>query len=233
MNEPHHPLCFRCGDCGQLPRPSPVPPEDLLYEGHRKLAPPAPPAPPIRSQVVNGGPGLTTRPTSYTDDPNLFGVQERECLSRPTSWFRIQIDIDLPHNPQAIGGRCPPPRSSTPHRSPPLQSPPPPRQSLPSSSTSHGVSPSQHQLPHGPRMTRISPHLLEPGHTQGILVDLLFAAAHQHQVKRRSQYTYPPPKVRRESPEILSDGGQQRHAAHPKRRGTRGHCEGPEPEAIE
>ena len=236
MDEPHRPLCFRCGDCGQLPHPSPIPPEDPFYEDHRKPAPPAPPAPPIHYQVFNGGPGLTTRPTSYTDDPNLFRVQERECLSRPTSWFRIQIDIDLPHNPQAIGGRCPPPQSSTPHRSPPLRSlpPPPPWQLLPSSSASHGVSPSQQQLSHGPRMTQIS-----PGHTQGVLVDLLFAAAgsinnhpvHQHQVKHHSRYTYPPPKVRRESPEVASDGAQQHHAAHPKQRGARGCCEGPE--AIE
>jgi len=211
MNEPHRPLCFRCGDCGQLPYPSPIPPENPLYEGHRKLVPPAPPTPPIHYQVAKSGPGLAAWPISHTDNPNLFRAQEREYLSRPTSWFRVQIDIDLPDNPQAIGGRCPPPRPLTPHGSVQLQSPPsllappspppPPQQLSPSSSASHNISPSQHRLSRGPRMTRIPPHLLEPGHTQGVLVDLLFAAAgsinnhpiRRHRVKCHSQYTHPRP----------------------------------------
>ena len=101
--------------------------------------PPYLPAPPSRHQVMREGLPLAARSILHTDDPHIFRSQEREYLSRPTSWFCFPIQIDVPQNPQAIGGYYPPPRFIT----LPLRSPQPLR--LPPSSTSHNVPPPQHR----------------------------------------------------------------------------------------
>ena len=60
-------------------------------------------------QPTNMEPALANRPTSHMNGSHFFHAQEREFLFHVTSFFQIQIDIDLLHNPQAAGGSYTPP----------------------------------------------------------------------------------------------------------------------------
>ena len=134
-------------------------------------------------------PALANRPTSYVNGSYFFRAQEREFLSRTTSFFRIQIDIDLPHNPQAAGGSYTPPRLIIPCNRPS----PPPQQPSPS--------------PFAPQSTSISPSRRKSS-MKTISIDPLSLTTRpmngpricQHRERRRNlQYPYPPPKLRHRS----------------------------------
>ena len=138
--ENHH-CHLHCEYCRQRGHPIPHTPALPRYpscESCEQLAPSLP-APPPRHRVIREGLPLAARSILHTDDPHIFRSQEREYLSRPTSWFCFPIQIDVPQNPQAIGGYYPPPRFITlPSRLPqPLRLPPSP--------ASHNVPPPQRQ----------------------------------------------------------------------------------------
>jgi len=232
MAVPHRPQCFRCIDSGHgnpVPHPSPVLPQYPLRDGREQPALPNLPISPTHYQAVEEESAPAIRPIPYINGSRFFHVQEREYLSRPTSCLQIQIDIDLPHNRQAIGGHYPPPWVFSPHQNVPSQPPPPPsppQQQSPSSSTSHGISSSQHQ-PSSERGTmQATSSLLKSVHAPQKVNPLPVAAEsiNNHPTRQRqsmryhSEYPYPPSELRRRSPGITNDVAQRRHSPHAERR---------------
>lgn len=212
MAEPHSPQCLCCQDREQhkhtLPQASPILPK-YPYESHEQPTLPNPPMLPTYYQVAQRRP---VSATWHVDDPYLFCVQERKYLSRPTTWLRIQIDIDLPDNPQAIGSRCSPPETLTSPQKP-LLSP-------------HNVSQPQHRLPSGHKMVQTASHL-NPDHTHEILIDPLptTAGSKHHRIRQHhgtrhcsTRYPYPPPELRHGLPGTINDDARWCHTPHSGRR---------------
>lgn len=236
MSEPQSPQRLRFRDYGQhgcnITQASPTPLEYPEHEGHKQPTPPRPPTPPTHYQAAK----RRLAAPWHIDDPYLFRVQERECLSRPTAWFRIQIDIDLPDSPQAIGGRCSPPRAFTPHQNLPLYKPQPQPQPqsqsqfLPSP-TLHNFTPHQHRSSDGHKMTQTLSHPLNSNHTRGILINPLSGVVgpankhrliHQrHEARYRSQHLRPSPEPRYGSPGTIDGNARWHHAPHSGRNSKR------------
>jgi len=169
----------------------------------------------------------------YSPGSSFFHSQERAFFSRDNSFFKVQIDIDLPQTDQATGGpyrqdkskaRADPPQlSAIPH-----QQPPQPPSQQPSPSSSWNVSPpSQHQSPSERQGTQPPPQLTKRHRLQTIPINLLPVAAGppnghhmgQHQVSgHHSQYPYPPPESRHESPMTVDDEAWQRPRPYSERR---------------
>ena len=161
--------------------------------------------PSTNHQPTEVGPALANRPTPYINGSCYFRAQEREFFSRTSSFFRIQIDIDLPCNPQAAGGPYAPPRFIILPNEPSLQQPPP------SSSTSQSISTS---LPSRRRssLKTVSINRLP-------LATGLMSGQRMRQYRKRGnslQYPYPPPELRHRSlPGVTIDGDtQQRSPSH-------------------
>ena len=134
-------------------------------------------------------PALANRPTSYVNGSSFFHAQEREFLSRTTSFFQIQIDIDLPHNPQAAGGSYTPPRLIIPCNRPS----PPPQQPSPSPSAPRNISISPSRRKLSMKTISIDPLSLATRPMNG---------SHIRQYRERGrnlQYPCPTPKLRHRS----------------------------------
>lgn len=212
MAGPHNPQCLRRGDYEQygdtITQTSPILPEYPPHGVYEHLTLPCSPTLPTNYQAVKRGPAAAW----HIDDPNLFRVQERKYLSRPTTWSRIQIDIDLPDSPQAIGGRCSPPRVFTPHRnfqSQQLQPSPPSPQQSPPSTTPHDF-PHPNADRHRMTQTLSQFHPLNSDRIRRFLITPLPGIAgptdERHPIRKyrkvghHSQHPYPPPGPSPRSP---------------------------------
>ena len=152
--------------------------------------------PPSHHQPTDMKPALTNCPTSHINGSHFFHAQEREFLFHMTSFFRIQIDIDFPHNPQAAGGSYTPPRFIILHKGPP----PPQQEPPPSPPTPKNVpTPPQCQTL---KTVPIDPLPLATGPTNG-------QRMRQYRERERgSRYPYPPPELRhRPLLSAVVDGG--------------------------
>jgi len=177
------------------------------------------PASSTHYQAARVGP----EPIPYINGSRLFHIQEREFFSRATSFIRVQIDIDLPHNPQAIGGPYVPPRVFTPRQKSSTQSP---QQPSPSSSTSYNISPLQHQSSSEYWGTRSPSQPPKPKRSQMTPINPLPAVAgstNNHHIRLcqatrdNSQYPYPPPEMRHNSSTIINGSTQRRRTPYPER----------------
>jgi len=106
-------------------------------QDHKQSEESCPPTPVARAahtrhQPAAVGPVHQIRPTSEMDLSRLLREREKQFLSFPTYFFRVPIDIDIPHNDQAVGGLYTPPRTIT---LPSRIIAPPPRPALPPPST--------------------------------------------------------------------------------------------------
>lgn len=185
------------------------------------------PSPPTQThhQPAAVGAAHGVQSTLHTDLSHLFRVWERRFLSSPTSFFRVPIDIDVPHNPQAAGGPYTPPRNIIlPSRNinppPPPPSPPPPTPwsiSIPSPSQRHSLGkhlthpPSRPLTPmthyHRPQTTSINPLPVVPGPTNNHYIP-------ECQARRRfSQYPYPPTDLSHKPPtnSIINGNTRRNH----------------------
>ncbi|KAF9644388.1 hypothetical protein BDM02DRAFT_3131796 [Thelephora ganbajun] len=134
-----------------------------------------PPMSSTRYQLAKLESGFATQLIHHIDGSRFFHIQEREFFSRPT-FFRVQIDIDLPDNPQASGGPYMPPLFITFVQEP---LPQPMQQLLPLPSTTCG----------------------NPTNSLPVAAGLINHHVRQHQVMRH--HPYPPPELRKGSPRMF------------------------------
>ena len=167
------------------------------------------PTPPTGHELMEMWPTLAPQ-VPYSPGSNFFHSQERAFFSRDNSFFRVQIDIDVPYTSQALGDPCEaradPPQLSTISCQPP-QLPP---QLSPLSSSSCSISPaSQQQSPIECRRTLALPQPTKLHRLQTIPINPLPAAAatntRYQATGHHSQYPYPPPEMRHKLPTIIDD----------------------------
>lgn len=192
------------------------------------------PTPPTGHELMEMWPALAPQ-VPHSPGSSFFHSQERAFFSRDNSFFRVQIDIDVPYTNQALGGPCrqekgkaradPPQLSAIPRQQ---QLPPPQQQPSPPSSSSWSVSPpSQHQSPSERRRTQAPAQPTKPHRSQTIPINPLPVAAGptnnhhmgQYQVMgHHAQYPYPPPELRHKSPTIIDDDAWRRPTPYSERR---------------
>lgn len=192
------------------------------------------PTPPTGHDLMEMWPALAPQ-VPHSPGTTFFHTQERAFFSRDNSFFRVQIDIDVPYTNQALGGphrqekgkaRADPPQLSAIPRQPPP--PPPQQQRSPSTSSSWTVSPpSQHRSPGERRRAQAPSQPTKPHRSQIIPINPLPVAAgptnanHVGQYQptvHQPQYPYPPPELRHKSPTIMEDDGWRRPTPYSERR---------------
>jgi len=198
------------------------------------------PTPPTGHELMEMWPALAPQ-VPHNSGSSYFHSQERAFFSRDNSFFRVQIDIDVPHTTQALGGprrqekgksRADPPQVSAVQLQ--QQPPPPPPQQQPSPSSSSSSSwnvspPSQHRSPSDRRRTHAPPQPMKQHRSQTTPINPLPVAAgpmnnHHHMGQyqvmghNHSQYPYPPPELRHKSPMIIDDDAWRRPTPYSERR---------------
>lgn len=188
------------------------------------------PTPPTGHDLMEMWPALAPQ-VPHCPGSSYFHSQERAFFSRDNSFFRVQIDIDVPYTTQALGGplrqekgkaRADPPQlSAIPRQQPaPLAS----QQPSPPSSSWNPSPPSQHQSPRERRRTHTPPQATKPHRSQAIPINPVpVSAAHHHMGQyqltgHHSQYPYPPPELRHKSPTIMDDDAWRRPTPYSERR---------------
>ena len=159
----------------------------------------------------------------YSPGSSFFHTQERAFFSRDNLFFRVQVDIDVPHTNQALGGSFgqekgkarvdPPQLFAVLHQQlPPSQQQPSPSSSS-SSPSSWNVSPSQYRSPSEHQRTQVPSQPMEPHHSRTIPTNPLLAVGptNNHRMGQdqvtghHSQYPYPPPGLEHKSHTIIDE----------------------------
>lgn len=204
---------------------------ELNLNGERQIGFPTPPT---GHDLMEMWPALAPQ-VPHCPGSSYFHSQEREFFSRGNSFFRVQIDIDIPYTTQALGGslrqekgktRADPPKLSAIPRQQPPPSPPQPQ---PSPSSSWNPSPpSRHQSPRERRRGHVSHQPTRLHRSQTTPINPLPVSAgptnnHHHMglyqvTGHHSQYPYPPPELRHKSPTIIDDDGWRYPTPYSERR---------------
>ena len=201
---------------------------DLKLNGERQFGFPTPPT---GHELMEMWPALAPQ-IPHCPGSSYFHSQERAFFSRDNSFFRVQIDIDVPYTTQALGGplrqekgkaRADPPQLSA----VPRQQPPPPQpgqQPSPSSSSWSLSPPSQHQSPTQRRRTHAPPQPTKPHRSQTVPINPLPVSAgptnshHMSHHQVTGQYPYPPPELRHKSSAIIDDEAWRHPTPYSERR---------------